>query len=295
MSYGGILSTIFGKRPVWLYHFIKDGEERFYTSRNSDYTQSDADFFDQLDMFADDAINFFGRTWISTPIMQSRIRTTSAMGRAETELVMPQTNEWAQRYITDNGYEDNTVLIYHLFENDPDLELSLRFRGRVIAARPMLTRIVLVCENRFTELRRKGLAAVIQRPCRHALYHGQNGRGCGAVLANFQTPGTITAYTGNNYTVAAAASQADGYYSGGILSWQGKLQFITRHSGSTLTLLGPVPGLAEAFASSSSEDVLIAPGCDLSRATCDTRFGQLANFGGFPWADESPYDGRTLF
>jgi uncharacterized phage protein (TIGR02218 family) len=292
MSYSDILDNVFGKRPIWIYRFVKGGEERFFTSRSTDWRDTDADFFDQIDVF--NSTDFFSNVYISTALFQSSIKNTSAIGRAETTFTFPQTDEWAQSYIEDNGYDDNQVFVYRLFLNDGALEKQLKFRGRVISASSALTRIVLTAENRFTELRRKGISAVVQRPCRHALYHSKGGYGCGLNIADFEAAGTLTALSGNTATVAAAASQADGYYSGGVFSWQGKRQFIISHSGSTLTLLGAVPGLAAAQAS-GNQPVSIAPGCDLTRATCNSKFNNLANFGGFPWADETPYDGKTLF
>lgn len=292
MSYSSVLETVFGKRPAWLYRFRRGSEERFFTSRSSDYLDPDFDFFDQQDVFF--GADFFNRTYVSTALFQSRIKNTSAIGRAETTFTFPQSNIWAQEYITDNGYEDNEVFVYHVFGNDVDLEQVLRFRGRVVAVQPALTRIVLTAENRFTELRRKGLSAVIQRPCRHALYHDRGGYGCNLNIADFETEGTLTALSENVATVGAASGQADGYYSGGVFTWQGKRQFIVSHTGGSLTLLGPISGLAAALAS-SNQSVKIAPGCDLSRATCNDKFDNLVNFGGFPWADETPYDGKTLF
>lgn len=292
MTYANILDDVFGKRPVWLYHFIKDGEDRFYTSRGTDYSQTNVDFFAQQDFFF--GVNFFARTWESIALFRGKIRNTSAIGRAETDITFPQSNTWAQSYVLDNGYEDNEVLIYHLFTNDGDLEQVLKFRGRVIAAKPMLTRITLICENRFTELRRKGLSAVIQRPCRHALYHSRNGYGCNLNIADFETDGVVTVFANDVATVSVASSQSDGYYAGGVFTWQNKRQLILKHTGSSLTLLGPIPGFADAQAA-GNQAVKIAPGCDLSRATCNSRFNNLGNFGGFPWADETPYDGKTLF
>lgn len=292
MSYASILSSIFGKRPIWLYHFQKDGAEVFYTSRGTDYSDTRADFFDQENFFFGEDV--FNIVWKSTPIYNSALRSTSAIGRAEIDFVLPQTNEWAQSYIGDNGYEDNLVLVYHLFTNDPDLEKSLKFRGRVIASRPMLTRITLLAENRFTELARKGISAVIQRPCRHALYHSRGGLGCNLSIADFETETTLSAISAGVADVPAAASQADGYYAGGVISWNGKRQLITAHSGSSLTMLGPIAGLTDALAE-GSQTIKIAPGCDLTRQTCNDRFNNLANFGGFPWATETPYDGKTLF
>jgi uncharacterized phage protein (TIGR02218 family) len=293
MSFASILATVFGKRPVWLYRFTRGPSEAFFTSRNESYSEPITDVFDTPDVFNDD-VDVFTRTWEGIALSQSRIRDTSVMGRAECDITFPQTSTWAQSYLSDNGYANNDVHIFQLFANDGDLEKRRRFVGRVVGTKPTLTRISLVCENRFTEGRYKALAAVIQRPCRHALYNQQGGLGCGAALADFQVSATASGITGNACTVAAASSQADGYYSGGILSWNGRLQLITKHVGTTLTLLGPIDGFAAAVGG-SNQDVLIAPGCDLSRSTCFNRFNALDNFGGFPWADETPYDGKALF
>lgn len=277
MTYATTLASVFGKKSVWLYEMTRGAETQRFTSAAEDYTDSE------------DIV------WTSAPITHTRFRVTSAIGRAETEIVFPQSNAWARTYLEDSGYEDNTLTIYHEFKDKSPRERATKFRGRVIACKPMLTRLTLLAENRFTELRRKGLSAVIQRPCRHALYHSRDGLGCGLTLADWQVNGTLTALTGNTATVAAAASQSNGYYSGGVFEYDGKKQLIVYHSGSSLRLLGPVPGMVSDLSTYGTLSVKIAPGCNLTRATCLNRFNNLNNFGGFPWADETPYDGKALF
>lgn len=277
MTYATTLASVFGKKPIWLYEFTRGSDTQRFTSAAEDYTDGD------------------GVTWTSTPITHTRFRVTGAIARAQTEIVFPQSNTWARQYLEDSGYEDNSLIIYHEFKDKSPQERATKFRGRVIAAKPMLTRLTLLAENRFTELRRKGLSAVIQRPCRHALYHSKDGHGCGLNLADWQVYGTMSALSGNVATVAEAGSQSSGYYSGGIFEWDGKKQLITKHSGTSLTLLGPIPGMAADLSTYGSLSVKIAPGCNLTRSTCLNRFNNLDNFGGFPWADETPYDGKTLF
>lgn len=277
MSYATTLASVFGKRPIWLYEFTRGAETARFTSAAEDYTDSDS------------------VVWTSAAVSHTRFRRTGAIERASTDIIFPQSNSWAQVYRDDRGYEDNSVTIYHEFKDKSPRERVIKYRGRVIATKPMLTRLILVAENRFTELRRKGLSAVIQKPCRHALYHSKDGYGCNLNLTDWQVEGTLTAYSNKVATVSEAASQPDGYYSGGILEYDSKKQFIVRHSGSSLTLLAPVPGLLDDLTLYGSLPVDIAPGCTLTREVCNDRFGNLANFGGFPWADETPYDGKTIF
>jgi len=291
MSFAAISALISGKKPVWLYLLRKGAEYRYFTSRGTDFVGPGADVFAQTDVFGDTNTDEFSQTYTSVPMTRTRVRTTSAIGRAEVKLVFPQSNEFARLFLGDPGYDDNEVQIFQTFEDDPDAEIVCKFRGRVVDTRAFYKTITLAAENRFTTFRRKALVDVIQRPCRHALYHG----GCGLNIADFQQPATVTGLSGNVATITSSPSQADGYFSGGVLTFGTQQQFIVKQVGSSFTLLAPVPGLADEIATNGSASVQIAPGCDLSMATCEDKFDNLANYGGFPWLTDSLYDGRNPF
>lgn len=290
-GYSDFLAMISGKKPFWLYRLERAGTQYFYTSRGTDYTETGHDWFDEFDVF--EPADFFTRTWASTPMKRSAIRQTSAIGRAEVTLTFPQSDTFARTFLDAPQYETTLLTVYHGFANDPYGELSTKFRGRITGVKPAYTTIRLTAENRFTLGRAKGLHRVMQRPCPWAVYH----TGCGVTLASFQDAGTLTAISGKVVTVTQASSQADGYYSGGILEWNGKKQMIMAHSGTSLTLIAPVAGMATALAAASPSQlsVTIAPGCNRTTAICSSRFNNLANFGGFPLMTENPFDGRTLF
>ncbi|WP_212525846.1 phage BR0599 family protein [Actibacterium sp. MT2.3-13A] len=271
MSYTAIAALISGKRPLWLYDLTLGATTTRYAARSANYT-------------------YASNSYTASSIAHTRIRQTSAIGRAETTIVLPRTDAFAIAVRDNIGTLETAITIRHGFVNDADQEFVVKFRGRVIDVRAMLGTITLVCENRFTEMRRKGLAAVMQRPCRHALYH----TGCGLNIADFETAGTATAWASPVLTVTEAGAQADGYYSGGVVTYAGARQMIVSHTGTALKLLGPVPDLAAAIAASGSASVSIAPGCDLSTTTCNGRFSNIDNFGGFPWMTDSPFDGRAI-
>lgn len=69
---------------------------------------------------------------------------------------------------------------------------------------------------------------------------------------------------------------------------------ITGHTGTQLTLIAPVYGFAPAIAG-GPQAVLIAPGCKLTRAWCQSEFNALDDHGGFPWMDEGSFDGRVVW
>ncbi|WP_157792066.1 phage BR0599 family protein [Pseudorhodobacter sp. MZDSW-24AT] len=101
----------------------------------------------------------------------------------------------------------------------------------------------------------------------------------------------MTAASGNALTILEAAGQPDGWFRGGVLRFGAQLGFITDHIGTTLTLSRPMPEFAAALATPEvnpeTGDPIplvadIASGCELRAATCTAKFGNLANFGGFP-------------
>ena len=271
MSFATWIAAVSGKRTVWLYEITVDGTTT-YLSRGRDYTLS-------------------AQLYTGTHASNSKIVVTQDAQKAEVVLVFARTDALAIA-IRDNDTSDVLVKIKRGFAEDPDQEFRTEFQGRVVGTKPGLAWISIQCENEFTTFRRSGGAAVMQRPCRHALYHG----GCGLDIADFNTAGTATAYAGSAVTVTEAASQSDGYYNGGILTFSTfPPQMIVAHVGTALTMLGPVGGLAEEIAASTTAAVSIAPGCNRSTGDCFTKFSNIENYGGFPYMMESPFDGRNNF
>lgn len=274
MSYASFLALVQGKRPMWLYEFTRLGETVRFARSGTD-------------------VAALSHTWTAKVITHTRFIRTSQINRARTEFVLPQSDAWARQFLAGGAYTANSVTVYHGFLNDPDAEWVVRFRGRVTGAKAGFTRVLLQAENKMTELRREARPAVAQVPCRHALYSS----GCGVNIADFETAATLTAFSGRTATVTEAADQPNGYYAGGVITYNGIRQAIARHSGSSLTLFGPIQGLAADLAAASPSElaVQLAPGCNLSRSQCNGRFDNLVNFGGFPWMDETPFDGKKLF
>ncbi|MZR14220.1 hypothetical protein GQE99_14450 [Maritimibacter sp. DP07] len=288
MSYSSFLSLISGKRPLWLYKIVLGSQTAFLASRATDFDLPHSDFFDLgPDLFANEG--FFQQTYTASPVRHSRIPVSARIDRNDVDLVFPLSDAFARNYLGSIGIVENSVTIWHGFEGDG--EFVVKFRGRVMGVKPEQTTITLACENGLTSMRRKGLSAIMQRPCRHAVYH----TGCGLNIADFEVSGTATAISGATVTVAEAASQADGYYTGGVLTFNGARQMVAKHVGSSLTLIGALPGLEGEISEWGSADVQIAPGCDLSLATCELRFSNTDNYGGFPWMSENPFDGRALW
>lgn len=280
MTFSAIAGLLSGQRPFYLYLFRRAGVEYRYTTLPANLERT--------------VSGVTGTTWAASAISHGRIPYSSESYRSEFPVTLPLSDEFARLFLAPVGVEVATVTVWRGFLNDPDAELVVQYKGGVLGAKPRQDgTIVLTCMSELSGLRRKGLTAVIQRPCRHALYHG----GCGLDLADYLTTAAITAMTtdGLTLTVPVADAQPDGYFSAGVFQYGTSREMIAQHTGETLKLAAPVPGLTAAFAASGGAlTVSIAPGCNLTRDTCLTRFDNLNNFGGFPWLTDTPFDGRSI-
>ena len=268
MSYDTYAALRSGKTPAWLYEITFDGTTN-YLAQGRDYTLG-------------------GQLYTGTTLYRTNIVSTQDAQRAAVNVTFPRTNALARQIRDYSGLDEVGIKIREVFKEDPDQEALTLFDGRVVSAKPKLPIIILTCEDHFTEARRKSLSAVMQKACRHAHYHG----GCGLDINGYNVAATATDYSGDVLTVTEAALQADGHYAGGIVTFGGVPRMIMEHTGSALTLLDEMPGLADDITANGTSSVSIAPACARNMSDCHDKFGNILNFGGFPWMDEAPFDGR---
>lgn len=142
--------------------------------------------------------------------------------------------------------------------------------------------------------RRTGLRLSWTRGCPHMLYDSE----CRVNPADFAHVTTISAINSDgSISVASAGGNPAGYYDGGFLEWQataeGTLDQRSIESSVTSTrfrIFGSTDRLAVGLA------VTLYPGCDLTGTTCEAKFDNLANYGGFEqMTGENPFDGRNIF
>lgn len=282
MAFADYLGQIFGKRAVWLYQIIIPGVATYHvTSRGRDY-ESSAD--------KPDATFVSSTNWVSTAILNGGVTQTTQAERAEVRVSLPTTGDIAQAILAYDGQGDISVAIWQTFAGDPDEEYARKFVGRVVTVQPGLLAVTLVCEEGFTAMARSSVAQVMQRLCRHAHYFtSDDGGGCRLDVDDWKQAVEITAVSGRVVTVPLAAMQPDGAFTAGILFWGGGEYFVESHVGDALTLEKAPPGLAALL----PEDADLVPGCNLTPENC-LSFENIANFGGFWYMTEMPFDGRAL-
>lgn len=199
------------------------------------------------------------------------------------------------------GHELSVLLLGSWLEEIATLTLfrkrasgtSTIWKGRLTGIAPGDEVVKLVFESIFTSMRRPGLRARFQKSCRHALY----GRGCWLDPETFALAATLDAIDGRTLTVPEAATQPDGWWAGGMVrAPDGSLTYIAGHSGDQLTMNRVSGALATPLASSGpGVAITIYPGCDHSYATCEAKFSNDDNYGGFDYIPvKNPMGGSSI-
>lgn len=222
-------------------------------------------------------------------IGRSEVESKTDLSKANLDVNFFIDDAVARRWMVDKV---EAVVTLTIFEKDENGDIAVQWKGRMAGVKPKTTEITLTFESIFTSLRRPGLRARYLRTCRHSLY----GRGCTLDKDDFAIAATATAASGLQVTVTEAASQPDGTYATGMIKApDGTLRFITNHQGTTLTLVRPIGSLTTAIGLSGPQAVTIYPGCNRTRAICDSRFDNLPNYGGFDWIPlRNPFDGSSI-
>lgn len=251
----------------------------------------------------DEPISHLGETYLPAAIGRTEVEQGEEINRANITLTVPRDSELAF-YLSNTPDHPASVTLFRLefAEDSPDLQALVYWKGRIASAKASGSEIQISCESVFTSLRRAGVRARYQRGCRHPLY----GRGCKLNRADFAVAVEVTAVSGVDLTVPIAASQVDGWYTGGMIEFDGVFRLIINHVGQVLTLQRPFEALTEAIGEAGwnmawnqywngQPGVNIYPGCAHDRPDCDGKFNNLLNYGGFDWIPtQNPFGGRSI-
>lgn len=150
------------------------------------------------------------------------------------------------------------------------------FEGRVAGVRPTTTEVVMSLKSDLETLNTSWPRNLIQPGCANQLYD----TGCGVNRASYQMNGTATG--GTTSSVQASLPRPAGWFDLGVITFTsgaliGVQRAVKSWDGSTLTLSLPLPVPPAGCA------FIIVPGCDKTKATCGSKFGNLAGFRGCPY------------
>jgi uncharacterized phage protein (TIGR02218 family) len=212
--------------------------------------------------------------------------------KSQLDVSFPLEDSFAQHVI--NSAVD-AVIKLTIYSKDESGAYFTEFRGRFsTTSLDGEDQIKITFENVFSSNRQVGVRPLFQRSCRYGVYNG----GCKLNINTFKAAGTVTAMSadGRTVTCTGANAQPDGYYTAGVIIFSdGTMRYISSHVGNTLTLIRSSDTLNSQFAASGPVAVFIAPGCTQQTDICGSRFGNVLNFGGFPYIPlKNPMSGNSI-
>lgn len=261
MSYAGKELSQQDAAPVRLVRFVQGATTWYYTTRAA-------------------SITIGGNVYVPGVISTESVVATGDVPKDPLILKMPYTNALAASFVASPPDAVTAVTVFRCHADDT--ETRIEWMGRASGASVTGATVSITCESVFSSMQRPGLRETYQRLCRRRL----GGEGCNVTRANFTADCHMTAVSGNAVTFSQPLTE--NCVGGDIVASDGTMRMIIGQAtdGLSVTLMRPLRGLATMIAAieppATYAEVTIQLGCDRSTTTCDTRFHNLANFGGFP-------------
>jgi hypothetical protein len=262
MSFDAKEQSRFGAQPYELYLFQSTGLSFALTS-------------------AESPISYLGEQYVPTTITRSEAEQSNEVVSGQIKIFIPKDHPLAQLLIPYLPSSPIAVTIYGSHYSDS--ETVVLFTG-VIASARFTDQCELTCNSAQYLLQRKIPQQLYQAPCSHIF----GDAGCGADLVLHTYHGTITAIdsTGTVLTIPAFASLPDSLKAG-YLKHGSDFRMVVAHSGSTVTLISPIPGMT------TGNTVDGTAGCALDFSTC-AHYGRTISFLGFDLIPTvNPFDGSA--
>ena len=273
--------SVKGGAPFFLYEFVTSTGTYRYTDAVEDIIWNSV-------------------TWEAFPIKHSEVKQTSEISKNTLTVKIPLTGDFSELFL---GWSPDLSVSFALRRGHyGSAEVLVYWKGRISSHGLKEKVLELKCESVFTSLKRPGIRARYQSTCRHALYSDA----CGLNKADYATAGTISDTTGLVLTIPEASALADGWFTGGALALpDGSYRLIVSHVGDQITLVSKVRYLStDSFAYSTGQtwssylasfSVILYPGCDRTLATCESKFSNNLNNGGFKWIPTiNPLGGSSI-
>lgn len=251
-------------RPVELYLFTAGVRAWRYTS-------------------ADDPQTYLGQSYSVVPLHRGRVAQADELSKIRVDIKTPRDTPIIAALMSEQ--EELHLAIFRRHRTDS--EFVPLWSGWVVGFALEGAEATLSCEPLTSVRRRQAPRLIAQRQCPHALFS----LACGVDKLAYEELGTVSLVTGAVVEASVFAGRADGWWVGGMLkNAEGVYRMITAHSGAQVTLASGLPGLVV------GEVVRVYPGDDHTPETCNTRFGNILNYGGLSWLPiKNPFTGDASF
>ena len=244
-------------KPVELYQFVQGAQSWFFTDGGYSIDK--------------DSI-----TYTPENISRTEIVLSGSIDKAGVTITFERTSDFATQYFRYAAEIPTTLTIFR-GQADPAgaVDFDAYWKGRVMASKGNGSSVDLMCESVFTLTRHPGLRSSIEKLCRHVLYD----QGCTVNREAYRFDGNVQTVSTDDLTLTfdTLGGAADGYFTAGMVRFGATdSRFIADHTGVELRLTRPFDNLI------GNSEVAVYPGCNKLVSTCETKFNNILNHGGFP-------------
>jgi uncharacterized phage protein (TIGR02218 family) len=181
-----------------------------------------------------------------------------------------------------SGVFDGAMLqIDRLFMDASGMQIGtvVRFSGIIGEAEEIGRSSAKLTVNALVQLLSMQLPRTLLQPgCTHTLFDAE----CALVKSNFARSSAAAGGCTPN-KVNTTLTDPDGYYDNGQIVFtsgvnSGLVKAVRLYSGRVIYFNSPLP-----FAPNAGDTFTVYPGCDKTQSTCQNKFNNLQNFGGYPY------------
>jgi uncharacterized phage protein (TIGR02218 family) len=251
------ISTSEGQ-PVEAYRFVGTFREYRYTS-------------------ADIAITVGGLVYDPLPVKRNNVRAgTQSEDGADVEIEIPADTALVRDYTFNVSPPSLTLTIYRVHQGtDFAADFAVYWTGPVsgINVNKNIARVKV--PSVFTNALQGNCPSVYyQTPCNHVLFD----TGCKLSRGSYRVLTAVDGVSDVTVQVVSTGAFASGFFIGGeVFSSRGERRMITNHILTVMTINYPFADLRV------GDSIEVTAGCDHSLTTCNSKYSNVINYGGFPY------------
>lgn len=225
-----------------------------------------------------DSVTYADNLYLPVSVVRDTLTFGANQRTQVVNIAIPTSHTFAQIFATSVPGQKAVLTLRRFHRTDTSAEFVTLFKGvcRAVSFTDQdgLARIAVMPIS--GALVRTIPRYTFQSLCNHVLYDSW----CTKVATDFKYTGAIeNIQSGSLFDVHGAGdANPDGYFDSGFAVFGGDYRLILKQIGPTVQLL--LPFFTDI---TGGPNIDIYAGCDHSVATCLTKFGNVINFGGFPY------------
>lgn len=270
MAFGDLEISVNQSNKILLFDFQIGSQFYRYTNALSDY-------------------EYISNTYTSITIKITEIVSSQDINKKSVTIIADNSIQVALNGIYNKSTSINNITITELQLSDDTTNII--YKGRVLTYKFTEYEVKIPCESIYSSVQRIGIQRDYGPLCPHQLYKSNT---CRAVASVYQVNDAIDDVS-NNVISVFSLTQPDDYFTGGFIEFSvpndlNNTLMIVDHTGTNLTLEYIHPSIIPNLS------ISIYPGCDRTANTCNSKFSNLPNHGGFVYhPNKNPYTGTKVF